>query len=526
MQRLRSITPRSQAAVFAVLLWPPLAVGIWLTSSTSAWSPWWLVALLLVFAVATDLTASAGVPQARMLEISACSVAMFSAAVLLGPAPAACIGAIAAVADQGFRRRPWDHLVGNAANYAASGLIMGLLAKPFLGGHELRVGMAAIGLAAFLVGECVSFAIASGLRLLRFRERGLAVAYLRQLAASTPSVLAAGILAVLAIWTYRTGGGVGLMFLAGALLLIQFLLSRLTRVEFELRAQRDRAQAYLDAAGSPFVILDSDHRIETLNRRAEALLGSNEQLAGVAWSELLNADDRGAFRHAIERATHGPARFECLVQARDGSQCAVLWSVVELASVEATGRLLLSGEDITERRAAEDELHRLAMHDPLTGLPNRSAFRDALSRALTAARAHEHALAVVFIDLDEFKAVNDALGHAAGDALLCHVARRLERSVRDHDVVARLSGDEFLVLLDELPCDAADARRLADDVMSRMLDDLHAPYAIDGREVTIGGSSGIALYPADGEDSETLLDLADREMYGRKSPTRAVLGTG
>ncbi len=184
-------------------------------------------------------------------------------------------------------------------------------------------------------------------------------------------------------------------------------------------------------------------------------------------------------------------------------------------------------QDITDRRHAERELNRLANFDGLTGLPNRNLFRDRFERALARARDEEAFLAVLFIDLDRFKVVNDTLGHGIGDILLRQVAARLNRCVRGADSitrsgeaesiasVARLGGDEFIALLTGLKS-AADATKVAE----RMLASLKDPIEIEGHEIWVSASIGMANFPADGQDTETLLMRADAAMYEAKAQGR------
>jgi diguanylate cyclase (GGDEF)-like protein len=163
-------------------------------------------------------------------------------------------------------------------------------------------------------------------------------------------------------------------------------------------------------------------------------------------------------------------------------------------------------------RAAEAKLQHLVMTDELTGLPNRRALSESLARSLAAARREERILAVLFIDLDGFKAINDSLGHAAGDLLLVEVARRLKSRVRQADTLARLGGDEFTILLTMLH-----KPEEAQIVAASMLDVLVDKLVIEGGEATVGASIGISVFPRDGFDAETLLQHADSAMYVAKA---------
>ena len=177
--------------------------------------------------------------------------------------------------------------------------------------------------------------------------------------------------------------------------------------------------------------------------------------------------------------------------------------------------ILATIEDITERKQVEQKLEYQAFHDLLTDLPNRALFNEQLVTALARARRHQHLAAVLFLDLDRFKIINDTVGHVIGDRLLQRVARRLQTCVREEDVVARWGGDEFTILLQEVNT-AEDAAHVA----QRMLDTLKPTLNIEDTEFHISSSMGIALYPQDGEDGKTLLKHADVALNRAKERGR------
>ena len=164
-----------------------------------------------------------------------------------------------------------------------------------------------------------------------------------------------------------------------------------------------------------------------------------------------------------------------------------------------------------EKKQSEMELKHMAHMDQLTGLPNRALFMDRLNQALIQARRQKIKLAVLFIDLDRFKVINDRHGHKAGDNVLQEVARKLKVCVRKMDTVARLGGDEFTIILTEIS-GAKDAAMVA----QKVIDALTEPQQIEGEEYAIEGSIGISLYPQNGEDVDTLLANADAAMYQAK----------
>jgi len=178
----------------------------------------------------------------------------------------------------------------------------------------------------------------------------------------------------------------------------------------------------------------------------------------------------------------------------------------------ALKKLEIENERIRESHARID---KLAFHDSLTGLPNRLLARDRFEQAMALARRNQTSVALLYLDLDDFKAVNDSLGHSSGDLLLCDVAQRLTQAVRASDTVSRQGGDEFLIVMGSLG-DDSDAAAMA----AKISDLLTTPFQVNGLEVSTTGSLGIALFPADGDDFETLLKNADMAMYRAKESGR------
>lgn len=197
---------------------------------------------------------------------------------------------------------------------------------------------------------------------------------------------------------------------------------------------------------------------------------------------------------------------EALLRARDELEQRVRERTAELAMANAR----LQAE-IQERKMAEQQVRYLANHDALTGLPNRRLLEDRLEQALELARRHGNMVAVQFIDLDHFKPVNDRFGHRTGDLLLQAIATRLRGLLRAVDTVARVGGDEFVIVLPEMH--TADA---ADETAQKVLAALSQPYTIDGHALRVTPSIGISLFPRDGSDAEALLIAADAAMYHAK----------
>lgn len=238
-----------------------------------------------------------------------------------------------------------------------------------------------------------------------------------------------------------------------------------------------------------------------------------------AWEHCVHPDDRAHYDDVFERQCRGETtEVEYRLVGFDG---AARW-MWERATPrrEDDGSVIVDGvvADITERRLVEeqlaearDRLQQLAYHDPLTGLPNRLLFNERLAEQVRQAEGDGSLFAVLFVDLDGFKAVNDKHGHAVGDALLAEVANRL-RSAAAGALVARLGGDEFLLL--------ADAGSTLGALADRISDALEWPYELSGIHAVLGCSVGVAVYPQDGTSSEGLIRAADAAMYRRKRANR------
>ena len=168
--------------------------------------------------------------------------------------------------------------------------------------------------------------------------------------------------------------------------------------------------------------------------------------------------------------------------------------------------------DITERKKAEEKLTQLALYDQLTGLPNRTMFHEKLTSALLQARRAKSEMALLFIDLDGFKTVNDTLGHGVGDQLLREVGKRLRISIRESDTAARMGGDEFMVILNNLH-DRSQALLIAEKIINA----INQPMQLDGNKCNVGASIGIAIYPEQAENASDLVRAADSAMYYAKA---------
>ncbi len=242
------------------------------------------------------------------------------------------------------------------------------------------------------------------------------------------------------------------------------------------------------------------------------------ELVGRPMYDFIAADDREEVRHLsflINPAT--PTTYSYRMLRRDGT---AVWfettsRSIRNPSTNEVDEFVSVSRDISERKIVEEQIEHQAYHDALTGLPNRRLFRDRLTVALAHARRTSAPLAVMFLDLDRFKDVNDSLGHSLGDELLKAVALRLKTALRQEDSIARMGGDEFTILLANLktPEDAA-------KIAQKILDVVAQPVRIEGNELFITTSVGIALYPNDGDTAEALLKNSDHAMYRAKEAGR------
>ena len=225
----------------------------------------------------------------------------------------------------------------------------------------------------------------------------------------------------------------------------------------------------------------------------------------------------------------GHLRYEWVLQRQDNGTEIPVDVVLSAMDLDGAPTLLASVRDLTDRKRYEAQIHRLAFYDALTGLPNRRLFFDRLAQAVAQSRRNGHHGAVIYLDLDNFKPINDRHGHRAGDLLLQEVGRRLARNLREEDTVARLGGDEFAVLLVSVAPDYESTRSYAGEVAERLRDALAQPYLLaleaPGEparcvEHTCSASLGAAQFPPDEDDIEAILKLADDAMYQAKESGR------
>lgn len=269
-------------------------------------------------------------------------------------------------------------------------------------------------------------------------------------------------------------------------------------------------------------ILDADNIVRYASPAVEVLLGYRpHELIGTRASAWLHDDDAGVSRLQYARARSEPgnvARFESRVRHRDGSRRSFDVVASNLLDEPSVGGIVVNARDITERKQLEEQLTRQAFYDDLTELPNRALFNVLLTEALTTAVRRHSRVAVVFLDLDGFKSINDSFGHTVGDALLVDVAHRLPTCLRPGDTVARFSVDEFTILLEDVGPPSV-ATRVAERILAAM----QQPFVLDGREAYITTSIGIALStPSDGPAGmDDLMRAADVALHQAKAAGKA-----
>ena len=286
----------------------------------------------------------------------------------------------------------------------------------------------------------------------------------------------------------------------------------------ELSKGQEHFRSLVQNSSDVITLIGGDGLIRYQSASVERILGYSEaELVGMPFGDLVHADDRLQVLRKIDEAINiaGPSlALECRLRRKDDSYCSTEVTITNLLEVPAVRGLVLNTRDVSERKALEAKLSHQAFHDPLTDLPNRAAFRIHLEHALDGER--ERRIAVLFLDLDEFKAVNDTLGHDIGDKLLAAVGARIASTLRPGDTVARLGGDEFAVLLKNME-DEQIAARVADRIIRQFI----APFGIGGKQIAIHASIGIAGLVSGQEAAEELIRNADVAMYIAKSKGKA-----
>ncbi|QWR77314.1 sensor domain-containing protein [Candidatus Magnetomonas plexicatena] len=277
----------------------------------------------------------------------------------------------------------------------------------------------------------------------------------------------------------------------------------------------------LNIVGALVMVSDINGSIVRFNKTCETTTDySFEELKGKCiWECLLRNEDVEQFKVDFAKIIEGhyPLSFENILLGKKGQQRLIAWSNTALLN-EQSGQIeyvVMTGIDITERKIAEQRLQYLAHFDSLTDLPNRTLFYDRLSHTLGHSRRYNQMFALLFLDLDGFKHINDTLGHDMGDLLLKKIAKKLPDCVRDTDTVAHVGGDEFVVILPFIK-KVQDAAMVAE----KIIETISEPFSLDGHECFAGASIGISIYPSDGDDIDTLLKNSDIAMYQAKDKGR------
>jgi diguanylate cyclase (GGDEF)-like protein/PAS domain S-box-containing protein len=295
-------------------------------------------------------------------------------------------------------------------------------------------------------------------------------------------------------------------------------------VEDALYVEKERALVTLNSIGDAVLCTDMSGKITYLNLVAETMTGwRREEATGKPLAEVFRIIDgathktaRDPMEMAVEQNRTVGLTVDCVLIRRDGFEFAIEDSAAPIH--DRAGRVIgavIVFHDVSAARAMSLQMTHSAQHDAVTGLPNRLLLNDRISQSIALARRQNRPIALIFLDLDHFKYINDSLGHDTGDNLLQCVSKRLLASVRGSDTVSRQGGDEFVILLPEItyPEDAATSAK-------KILLSLSAPCSIGGHDLHINGSIGISVYPEDGEDAETLIKNADTAMYHAKESGR------
>ena len=297
--------------------------------------------------------------------------------------------------------------------------------------------------------------------------------------------------------------------------------SGLRAAEEALFEEKERAQVMLNSIGDAVLATDLEGNVTYLNVEAESITGwSREDAVGRPLAEVFSIIDATTRETVANPAQHALAKDRTVGLAanavlirRDGFESAIEDSAAPIhnRSGEVTGAVIVF-HDVSQSRAMAQKMTHLAQHDFLTGLPNRALLTERLSHAIGLANRHRKQVGMLFLDLDDFKHINDSLGHAIGDQLLQSVAERLVASVRGTDMVCRQGGDEFVILLAEIE-QPQDAAHIAEKLLAAFI----APHLIGESELHVTLSIGISVYPDDGDNVDSVMQNADTAMFHAKA---------
>jgi diguanylate cyclase (GGDEF)-like protein/PAS domain S-box-containing protein len=287
------------------------------------------------------------------------------------------------------------------------------------------------------------------------------------------------------------------------------------RAEEALRASEARFRALVEHSYDGIALIDREGYILYAGPSTERLIGhADRQVLGQKIIEYVFEEDRDRLRRTFATLIATPGESVVTQYRVAHADGAVRWMegvMTNLLQQAAVGAVVANYRDITERKESEIQMAYQAYHDALTDLPNRMLFANRLAMALAHARRVGEQLGVLFLDLDQFKLINDTLGHTVGDRLLQAVARRLQSAVRTEDSLARVGGDEFTLFLQE--CRSTQEAVIVAEKLIALLDE---PFVVDGHQLYVSASIGISFFPADGETAESLIKAADTAMYRAK----------
>ena len=291
--------------------------------------------------------------------------------------------------------------------------------------------------------------------------------------------------------------------------------TQLERRDAALREKETRLRAVLDNVVDGILTIDEHGVIESCNPAVTRIFARAEQdIIGSNMTQLIAASAlqtySAYYQQCAQRAQPGNETCELIAQRGDGPEFPI---EIALSKMQVAQRQFCIAviRDITERQRAQAHLVHLANYDELTGLPNRTLFRDRLLQAVARAQREDRLVAVVFFDLDQFKKINDTLGHHAGDQLLLGASKRLQETLRGSDTVARLGGDEFMIILESV-------RHVDEvtDIVTKLLQSLEKPFLLEGQEAFVAASAGISIYPFDDTGIDNLVKNADTAMFRAK----------
>lgn len=315
---------------------------------------------------------------------------------------------------------------------------------------------------------------------------------------------------------YYSLGGFFVFVVLAAIFYRQYHLANLRRKQFET--------LFLNA---PISLIEIDHRgmIEnwnleaenTFQHKAEEVMGQNVYELLVPKNDISNID------HLITSAWQSNQIITSINKniRKDGQELLCHWANLPFETEDKNRkRVICMARDITQEKAMEEQLYKAAHYDDLTGLPNRTLVLSLLKEAIADAKRHGMQLALMFVDLDDFKAINDTFGHLAGDKVLKQLAERIQHSLRESDLVGRLSGDEFLVVIKDL-----NGTEHLEQLRSKILDAIQMPIIVENKTLEMHASIGTSLYPKDTQDIQQLIQIADQSMYKIKAAFKSKQNT-